>query len=544
MKINQLLGKLKVAAKLRLLIALASVIIISLQITSATKLRNTIIAEREIKATTLVQTLESQIEHIAKTSELSETQRKAQINDLINAARYDNSGYFFLFDTQGNMVVHPIKPHLNGLSMTSHPTHFIAKAFQQFVKTATQQGSGFVHYLWPKPGSYDTERKVSYVKKLDAWSLILGTGIYLTDVEEQYQYALIQLTIETVLYIALLLGLSTLISRNIIKPLHKLTRTMDLIAQNRDLTIQLKSQGNDELAQMAVAFNHMTTDFRTVVNHINDNTCALASSAEELACVTNQIQTGIAQQNSDTEMAKHQIGEIDECAQTMFAQTQLALEKVANTSALTANGLSYLKETVESIEQIGFRVESASIAATHLQKSSNQIEMVLEVINKITEQTNLLALNAAIEAARAGEQGRGFAVVADEVRTLAMRTQQSTLDIKDIISEIQRGVMATVEDMQNCKQATELGKHLGQQTNDALKTIHYAVNEISDLNQQIAKSTAAQSLSISNVVQGMLGIASVAEQTETGAKHTQASSHQLSEMSCELNNVVSQFKVA
>lgn len=518
--------------------------IIGLQLSAANKLKETMISERYVKATNLVETLESQINAIMRDFDLTEQARQEKAKALLNATRYDQSGYFFLFDLHGDMVAHPIKPELNNHSMTRHDKDFISHAFTLFVNTARNDGQGFVAYNWPKPGSTEQEEKVSYIKKLRHFNWALGTGIYLTDVEEQYQQTLIILLIETVVYITLLLVLSGLVARNIIKPLNKLTNTLENIAQNKDLTIQLKSEGKDELSTMAQAFNHMTADFRAVLDSINGNTCALASSAEELACVTNQIQQGIAQQNSDTEMAQKQISAIDHTAKEVFNQTHIALEKVEHTSNLTAQGLKHLEDTVFSIEQIAQSVDSAALAATNLQQSSSQIEMVLEVIHKITEQTNLLALNAAIEAARAGEQGRGFAVVADEVRTLAMRTQQSTHDIQTIISDIQKGVQATVEDMANCKQATELGKTLSANCNTALFEIDKAVMSISDINQQIAHASAAQSNAITDVVQGMLGIASVAEQTETGARHTQASSHQLSEMSCELNSMVNQFKVA
>ncbi|MFC0118590.1 methyl-accepting chemotaxis protein [Pseudoalteromonas xiamenensis] len=544
MKINYLLSKLKVAAKLRLIIVLASVIIITLQWLSASKLKSTMIAERQNKAVTLIQTLESQLNSIAVNDSLDEQSKKRAAIELLNNSRYEPSGYFFLFSNSGDMVAHPIKPELNGLSMVYHSKPFISNAFTLFVETAKRHGEGFVSYEWPKPGSSDQEEKLSFVKQLRFFDWIIGTGIYLTDVEKQYRDTLVQLLIETIAYVAILLTLSSLVARNIIKPLNKMTRTMTDIAQNKDLTITLKNQGNDELATMAQAFNEMTADFREVVNSINDNTCALASSAEELACVTNQIQQGIAQQNADTDMATQQIGQIEQSATQVFHQTQVALNKVNHTTELTESGLQSLIQTVESIEQISNRVDSATIAASHLQQSSSQIEIVLEVINKITEQTNLLALNAAIEAARAGEQGRGFAVVADEVRTLAMRTQQSTLDIQTIISEIQKGVETTVNDMMTCKTATELSISLSQQCNDALSAIDASVTEISAINRLIAEASESQSSAVSDVVQGMLGISSVAEQTETGAKHTQASSHQLSEMSCELNTMVNQFKVA
>ncbi|MBE0371110.1 methyl-accepting chemotaxis protein [Pseudoalteromonas aurantia] len=543
LKVNHLLGQLSVANKLRLSIILASIIIIGIQLTSANKLEATMIAERKIQAQNLVGTLNSQINAIKLNHELNEEQQKRQAKHLINSTRYGQSGYFFMFDLEGNMITHPIKPKLNAQSMTLHPQAFISSAFTDFVAKAKFQHQGFVQYLWPKPGSTEQESKTSYIYRLSHWNWAIGTGIYLADVHQAYQDILVQIVIETVFYIGLLVLLSHVIARNITKPLTKLTRTMGQITQNKDLTIQLKSQGNDELTIMALTFNSMNQHFRDVLNNINGNTHSLASQAEELACVTNQIQTGIKQQNTDTESVQNKISALSASSESVFLQTQHALKTAQQSSQLTEQGIEHLQSNMAAIEKVAESVSQAEKVVIDLQQSSTEIGAVLDVINKVAEQTNLLALNAAIEAARAGEQGCGFAVVADEVRTLAMRTQQSTDDIQNIIAKLHQGVAATVTEMLTCKRATEQGLETGSRCNDTLKRIDSAVKSLSEINIKIANSAQVQTQNTSDIANRMSGIALVASQTETGAEHTKASSHNLSEMSHQLNHLVSEFKV-
>ncbi|WP_249348308.1 methyl-accepting chemotaxis protein [Pseudoalteromonas aurantia] len=289
---------------------------------------------------------------------------------------------------------------------------------------------------------------------------------------------------------------------------------------DKDLTIQLKSQGNDELSVMAKTFNNMNQHFRDILNNINGNTHSLASQAEELACVTNQIQTGIKQQNNDTESVQNKISALSKSSESVYSQSNMA-----------------------AIDKVAASVSQAEKAVAELQQSSTEIGAVLDVINKVAEQTNLLALNAAIEAARAGEQGRGFAVVVDEVRTLAIRTQQSTDDIQNIIAKLYQGVFATVSEMLTCKRATEQGLETGTLCNDTLNIIDTAVKSLSAINIEIANSAQVQTQNTIDIANSMSGIAQVASQTETGAEHTKASSHNLSEMSHQLNHLVSEFKV-
>ncbi|WP_193332507.1 methyl-accepting chemotaxis protein [Pseudoalteromonas ulvae] len=542
-KINHLLGKMLIPTKLRISVVLACFIIIGTQLSAAFKLKDSIIYERQQKAQYLVTALTSQINAIARQSDTSTPKKQQKVRDLLAQTRYGDSGYFFLFDENGNMVTHPIKPELNEQSMVHHHQTFISSAFRQFVDVANQRGSGFVTYQWPKPGSNEQERKSSFIYKLNHWGWAIGTGIYYADVETQFNERVMTILIEALFYIFLLIVVSNLIARNIIKPLTKLTQTMTVIAEQKNLTIALKTAGKDELTLMAKAFNAMTQHFRAVLQTITGNTHSLASQAEELACITSQIQTGITEQNQGTEAISIKVTDLDNSAKQVFEQTHCALNTAQRSAKLTQDGLAQLQENVSAIRQVARTVGQAQQTVLKLQSSSEQIGEVLNVIKQVADQTNLLALNAAIEAARAGEQGRGFAVVADEVRSLAMRTQQSTDDIQAIIHQLQAGVSDTVTQMTHSQQAALAGIAISEQGEVTLQHIDRAVREMSDINTDIAAASQQQTMAISDIANEMLQIATIAKQTEVGAAHTQEASIELSAMSHKLSQLVTEFKV-
>lgn len=532
-----------IPTKLRISVVLACFIIIGTQLSAAFKLKDSIIFERQQKAQYLVTALTSQINAIARQSDTSTPQKQQKVRDLLDQTRYGDSGYFFLFDENGNMVTHPIKPELNEQSMVHHHQVFISSAFRQFVDVANQRGSGFVTYQWPKPGSNEQERKSSFIYKLNHWGWAIGTGIYYADVETQFNERVMTILIEALFYIFLLIVVSNLIARNIIKPLTKLTQTMTVIAEQKNLTIALKTAGKDELTLMAKAFNAMTQHFRAVLQTITGNTHSLASQAEELACITSQIQTGITEQNQGTEAISIKVTDLDNSAKQVFEQTHCALNTAQRSAKLTQDGLAQLQENVTAIRQVARTVGQAQQTVLKLQSSSEQIGEVLNVIKQVADQTNLLALNAAIEAARAGEQGRGFAVVADEVRSLAMRTQQSTDDIQAIIHQLQAGVSDTVTQMTHSQQAALAGIAISEQGEVTLQHIDRAVREMSDINTDIAAASQQQTMAISDIANEMLQIATIAKQTEVGAAHTQEASIELSAMSHKLSQLVTEFKV-
>ncbi|MBD1558993.1 methyl-accepting chemotaxis protein [Vibrio sp. S9_S30] len=504
------------------------------------------INERKQAAESLVQSginQVNQIEKLVTLGKLSLEEGQTRAKDLINSKRYGSSGYFWLNDINGVMVTHPIKPELNGNNMARHNTSYISNAFRQFIDTAKTQGSGFVAYDWPKPGSKELEKKVSFVAKSNQWDWVLGTGVYFTDVEEAFEDEMMTTLVHTLIFVITLVIFSSLIAQNILKPLDKLTRTMSLIADDKDLSIIMKSKGKDELATMATAFNKMNANLRDVVVSIHGNTDSLASQAEELSSVTQQIQSGIRDQKEQTFAVSSRIEQLTHSANLVSEKVEIALLTTKESTETIASGTRSVNENLDVIHGVAKEVQATVKIAEDLESSSKEIGDILDVIKQIAEQTNLLALNAAIEAARAGEQGRGFAVVADEVRTLAQRTQESTGNIQRIISDLQTGVQHTVNSLEHCQQKAELGIEKATNCGDALTSVQASIKTLAEMSTDIAHSAEDQRHQILSIGNSISNISEVAEQTEMGTNQTSQSSEQLSIMAQRLNGLVNAFKV-
>ncbi len=536
---NAFLNQLKVASKIRLIIILSSLFIIGIEVFSAIKQKEDILEERQKAAQSLVETIVRQVDHASRSGQLSEDQIKA----LIETVRYAGNGYFFVHDLNGKMIMHPIKPNLNNQNMLANPKSFVRDAFSGFVAVAKRDGEGFVTYDWPQPGSTDLEKKISFVKKTSTLDWVVGTGVYFSDVEEAFKQQLLSSLIYTGGVLIVLIIISSLISRNIIRPLQKVTRTMETIADDKDLTIEMKNRGKDELSTMATSFNKMNQNIKSVIYDINLNTSSLASQAEELSTVTVQIQSGVVEQKAKTEQVSQSVTDLADVSKTVTEKANVALERVthAATSAESAN-----KSITDNIEVIGSaaeKVKSAVQTAENLEKSSDKIGDIIEVITQIAEQTNLLALNAAIEAARAGDQGRGFAVVADEVRTLASRTQESTGMIQELITDLRTDVDTTVNVMRDCETYTAAGIDKANVCGFELAKIEEAVAAINVIVSEIDGYAEQQRKQAMDINDNVNNIAAVAEQTESGSLQTSQSSEQLSNMAQRLNQLVNSFKV-
>jgi len=317
----------------------------------------------------------------------------------------------------------------------------------------------------------------------------------------------------------------------------------DIAEGEGDLTRRLDIMGNDEIARLSTAFNLFVDKINKLVSRVAGATEQLASSAEKMSEISADANSGMLSQRSETEQAATAMNQMTATVNEVQSNAQSASEAANYADSTSTQGKEVVNQTITSIHQLASGVESAADVIQTLEKDSEAIGGVLEVIRGIAEQTNLLALNAAIEAARAGEQGRGFAVVADEVRTLASRTQQSTEEIQKMIERLQSGARNAVNVMEDGrKRATESVSQAGK-ASESLNEIASSVATISAMNTQIAAAANEQATTASEININVVNVNKVSETIKESTEHLALSSQELAILSSELRGIVNQFKI-
>lgn len=340
------------------------------------------------------------------------------------------------------------------------------------------------------------------------------------------------------------LGAAFMIVRMVVHPLKVAVDAMNDIAEGEgDLTRRLDVNGKDEIAQLGQAFNMFASKVHGVVSEVMNSVSQLSSAATELSMVTSQTSEGVARQQMETEQVATAMNEMTSTVQEVASHAEQAAGAANDANMESQKGNNIVGEGIKSISALADEITSASSVIGRLETDSENIGTVLDVIRGIAEQTNLLALNAAIEAARAGEQGRGFAVVADEVRTLASRTQESTQEIQSMIEKLQSGAHDAVEVMTlSQSRASETVEHANQAGN-ALNSIAGSVDRINNMNLQIASAAEEQSSVAEEINQNVVRIADIAQDTSTSMQQIASSSEDLAQLSTRLDQLVGNFKV-
>ena len=360
---------------------------------------------------------------------------------------------------------------------------------------------------------------------------------------EVHRNILTSAVIQALLLLAGLIVMGYIIRRVIISRINEMRHTMEAMTADEDLSRTVAVHAQDEVGAMGAAFNRMIFKFLTSLEAVAAVTHQLGEVSNRVSSVAEKTQTAVMEQRSETDMVASAMNEMSATVQEVARHANETASASSGADEESRVGVTLATEALDGIEVLIQDIEKAAQVIKQVETDSVSIGMVLSVINGIAEQTNLLALNAAIEAARAGEQGRGFAVVADEVRTLASRTQKSTEEIQRTIEQLQNGVRNAVQAMEGAQVRAHSGSDCVAKTAQSLTVIAGEVNTINGMNTQIATAAEEQSAVAEEINRNITTISTIADTTLADASQTSQISEELVQLAAELNRLVSQFRL-
>lgn len=509
--------------------------------------KSQMLGDRQDKVRNLVEVAHATVAHYEKAARdglMSVDDAKKAAAAAVRDMRYDKVEYFWINDLNGLMVMHPIKPDMNGTKLDQLKDKNGKYFFVEFNNMVKAQGAGFVDYLWPKPGSDEGVPKISYVKGFEPWGWVIGSGIYIDDVDAKFRADAIKLLLWGILIGGFVAVSLLLLSRNIIRTLGgdptEATVVVRRIAAG-DLTSPVHTEASDSTSLLA-NIRIMQDTLRNMISTIISNAAQVSSAADQLLGASEEV-ADRARQQSDA--AASMAATVEEMAVSIDQVKENAAEARSisqDAGQISQEGASVIHNAATEMRKISVAVQSSSSIVEDLGKQSDQITSIVNTIKEIADQTNLLALNAAIEAARAGEQGRGFAVVADEVRKLAERTSLSTTEIAGMVSKIQGGTRSAVSSMQAGVEQVSNGVELANQAGESINRIRDGALRVTEVVNGISGAIAEQSTAGNQIAQQLETIAQMSEESAIAVGHTATAARHLHTLSASLHQTVAQFK--
>ncbi|MBC2658621.1 methyl-accepting chemotaxis protein [Pseudomonas sp. MSSRFD41] len=541
------LRKMSISQRLWLILIVALLTLVTLGVMMLQQIHGDLYQAKAQKTQHVVQTAAGVLDYyqgLEAAGSLTRQQAQQQALQTIRGLRYNQNDYFWINDLTPVMIMHPANPKLDGQNLASIKDPDGFEVFNQMVTLAKAKGAGMVDYRWPKPGAQEPVQKTSYIQLFQPWGWIIGSGVYIDDLQQEFQAQVLRASYVG-LVIALLMGaLVVLIVRSIVSPLRETVHAMANIASGEsDLTRSLDTHGQDEVTELARHFNGFTAKLRGVVTQLQSSAAALEQASSELGSNASQAQERSQQQSLQMEQVAAAISQVTTGVQDVARSAEHAAEGVREAEGQARQGQVNIDSSLQQIGQLSATIDQAVEVIRTLAAESTQIGTVLEVIRSIAEQTNLLALNAAIEAARAGEQGRGFAVVADEVRLLAQRTQQSTAEIQGMIERLQSHSEAAVRVIGDSSRASQATIEQAGLAGSSLNAIGQVLHTLNELNASIASATLQQAHVVEDINHNVGQAAGLSQGTALAAQHSSTASRHLRELSEQLNGLLRQFRV-
>jgi methyl-accepting chemotaxis protein len=510
--------------------------------------RQQLMTDRQEKVRNLVEVAHATVTHFEKlaangTLEVADAQKAAM--EVLRTMRYDKNEYFWINDLNNVMIMHPIRGDLDGKKLDQLKDANGKLLFVEFNDVVKARGAGFVDYLWAKPGSEAPVPKVSYVKGSDAWKWVIGTGIYVDDVDALFKVKAAWLLVWG-LGIGGFIAISlTLVGRWILRTLggepeyaSRITRS---IAAG-DLTSDVVCAPGDTTSVLA-GMKAMQQTLRQMIEEIVRDAEQLSSASSQMLVASEEV---AAQSSHQSEAASSMAAAVEEMTVSIDQVAENAHEAHAITvhsGELSAKGTGVIQNAAAEMRNISDAVKSSSEIIQDLGEQSNQITSIVNTIREIADQTNLLALNAAIEAARAGEQGRGFAVVADEVRKLAERTSLSTTEIASMVGKIQTGTRNAVSSMEAGVRQAGSGVALASQAGESITEIRDGAQRVMEVVNSISDAIREQGTVSSEIARNIEQIAQMSEEGARAVHNTAEAARNMQKLSSGLHAAVSRFKL-
>lgn len=539
--------QLSVRKNLVLLLAIAALGLISVSLVAMSLSRQGLYADRQERVEQLVELPYGILAHfhsLETQGALGREEAQKQAILMIRQLRFDRDNYFWLNDLQKVMVLHPAKPELEGTDLSGLKDPAGKAIFIEFTDTVRRNGAGFVGYHWPRPGSEVPAEKISYVRGFEPWGWVVGTGVYIDDIDRAYWHSMTTLFGFVAAAMAVLVGMATLIRRSILgrlggEPDHAAKIVKEIADGN--LTVDVPLAEGDRTSLLAI-MKAMKESLSRSITEVHVAAEQLGDASGRLQRIVLDVNENSQHQSDASSSVAASVEEMTVSISEVAENARQATDFVGHAATLSDRGRAIVGEVSRQMGNISEKVAGASAAIEELGRQSDEVSMIVRVIKDVADQTDLLALNAAIEAARAGDVGRGFAVVADEVRALAERTSSSTAQISSVVCRIQRVMRDVTQSMAAINSCMTNGVECSNHAEESIQRIKDSSEQITVVVGDIGHALTEQRSANTEIARAVEKIVQVSEHNVEVAREAEKQSRHLDDLADRLRCSVGMFR--